>query len=61
MYYITKSQWAKIVYKDRSIYNPNIRTVFEGCLIKGGGTTLLFEHEHFEIVDDNDERANITA
>lgn len=61
MYYITKSKWNKIIYKDRSIYDRNIRTVFEGCLVAGGGTNLLFEHEHFEIVDDNDKRANITA
>lgn len=61
MYYITKSKWDKIIYKDRSIHDYNIRTAFEGCLVKGGGTALLFEHEHFEIVDDNDERANITT
>lgn len=52
MIYIKKSEWAKIVYKGRSITNPSIRTVFAGCVIKGGGTTLLFEHKHFEIIDD---------
>lgn len=57
MYYIKKSDWEKIPsdYKGTSILNKNIRVVFEGSIPgnKGkGGTTLLFEHEHFEIIKD---------
>ncbi len=54
MYYIKKSEWKAIPsdYKGRSIFNKSVRTVFAGCIVKGGGTTLLFEHKHFEIIDD---------
>ena len=54
MYYITKTQWRNIGsdYKGRSADDPTVRTVFEGCIVKGGGTTLLYEHKHFEIIDD---------
>ena len=53
MIYITKSEWAAIPsdYKGRSIYDKNVRVVFAGCVMKGGGTNLLFEHKHFEIVE----------
>lgn len=61
MYYITKSEWKNLRknhpdYCGKSIMNPNIRTIMEG-IIPGnngkGGTTLLFENAHFQIVDDD--------
>lgn len=56
MYYIKKSDWNKIPndYKGQSIRDNNIKTVFEGAIPENhgkGGTTLLFEHKHFEIVN----------
>lgn len=61
MYYIKRSEWKEMElehpdYCGTSIHDSNIHVIFEG-LIPGnngkGGTTLLFEHKHFEIVDDN--------
>ena len=60
MYYIKKSDWKRLEhehsdYCGRSICDANIRVIFEG-IIPGnngrGGTTLLYEHKHFEIVED---------
>ena len=56
MYYIKKSDWNKIPndYKGQSIRVKNVKTVFEGAIPENhgkGGTTLLFEHKHFEIVN----------
>ena len=60
MYYITKTDWEKIPsdYKGRSICHPELRMVFEGVIPGNngkGGTTLLFEHKHFEIIPDTPE------
>ena len=54
MYYIKKEDWEKIPndYKSVSIQDPKIKCCFS-CFVtpdKSGGTTLLFEHIHFEIV-----------
>ena len=56
MYYIKKSEWEKIPndHKGESINNKGVKVVFEGSIPGNngkGGTTLLFEHRHFEIVD----------
>ena len=60
MYYIKKSEWNDLEknhpdYCGKSIRNPQTHTIFEG-MIPGndgnGGTTLLFENKHFQIVDD---------
>lgn len=41
---ISREQWKKEQYTDRSIYNKDIRTwMIPGCV-------LIFEHRHFEIV-----------
>ncbi len=58
MIYIYQSEWREIPsdYKSKSIYDPNVRTVFAGCIISGGGTTLLFEHKHFEIIKDEEKK-----
>ena len=60
MYKIKKSDWDKMEknhsdYCGRSIHDRNIRVIMEGAIPgnKGhGGTTLLFEHKHFEIVPE---------
>ena len=56
MYTLTKKEWDKIPddYKGYALTKPQLRVVFEGSLPQNkgkGGTTLLFEHEHFEIKD----------
>ena len=56
MYHIKKSDWNRIPndYKGQSIRDKNVKTVFEGAIPEKdgkGGTTLLFEHKHFEIVN----------
>lgn len=61
MYYIKKSEWKRLEkehsdYCGKSIRNPKIHTIFEGIIPENngkGGTTLLFENQHFQIVDDN--------
>lgn len=54
MIYISKKEWKAIPldYKGISIQKPMVKVVFEGCVPghQNGGTNLLFEHEHFEIV-----------
>ena len=61
MYKIKQSDWDKVEsehrdYCGRSIHDTNIRVIFEG-IIPGnrgkGGTALLFEHKHFEIILDS--------
>ena len=57
MYYIKQSDWVRIPndYKGKSIEDKTTKVVFEGAIpeSKGkGGTTLLFEHKHFEIIPD---------
>lgn len=60
MYYIKKSEWNRMAqehpdYCGTSIHDPNVHVVFEGAIPGNngkGGTALLFEHKHFEIVDD---------
>lgn len=60
MYYITRDEWNKIPkdYKGVSIYDKNIKTCFE-CFMpnapKGSGATLIFEHQHFEIIENKKE------
>ena len=54
MYYIKKENWSKIPkdYKGVSIEDNKTKCCF-ACFVtpdKSGGTTLLFEHKHFEIV-----------
>ena len=54
MYYIKKEDWNKIPkdYKGVSIEDNKTKCCF-ACFVtpdKSGGTTLLFEHKHFEIV-----------
>lgn len=59
MYYISKQDWARLEaehsdYVGRSINDRNIRVIMEGAIPGNngkGGTTLLFEHKHFEVVD----------
>lgn len=56
-YIIRQSDWDKIPkdYKGRSLEDDSVRTVFEGSIPGNngkGGTTLLFEHKHFEVVPD---------
>lgn len=61
MYYIKKSEWKKLEtehsdYCGKSVIDRNIHVIFEGIIPDNngeGGTTLLYEHKHFEIVDDN--------
>lgn len=62
MYYIKKSEWNELEkkhgdYCGKSIRNPEIHVIFEG-IIPGnngkGGTTLLFENKHFQIVADDE-------
>ena len=55
MYKITKKEWESIPddYKGTSIFDKSIKVVFEGSIPGNhgkGGTTLLFEHQHFIIV-----------
>ena len=59
MYYISEKEWRELErrhsdYAGRSVQDPDTRVIMEG-LIPGnngkGGTTLLFEHKHFEVVD----------
>ncbi len=57
MYYIKQSDWKRIPndYKGKSIEDKTIKVVFEGAIPENkgkGGTTLLFEHQHFEIISD---------
>jgi len=57
MYLIPQSQWNSIPedYKGRSVTDKSVRTVFEGAIPGNhgkGGTTLLFEKEHFNIIPD---------
>ena len=54
MYYIKKEDWNKIPkdYKGVSIEDNKAKCCF-ACFVtpdKSGGTTLLFEHKHFEII-----------
>ncbi len=60
MYYIKKSEWKELEkehsdYCGKSINNPEIHVIFEAPIPGNngkGGTTLLFEGKHFQIVDD---------
>lgn len=60
MYYIKQSEWKEMLkhkdYVGKSMNNPDVYCCFEG-MIPGnngkGGTTLIFEHKHFEIVPDS--------
>lgn len=57
MYYIKQSDWERIPndYKGKSIEDKTTKVVFEGAIPENkgkGGTTLLFEHQHFEIISD---------
>ena len=54
MIYITKEQWEKIPedYKGKSIFDKKAKVCFAAFLENGGGTALLYEHKHFEIVKD---------
>lgn len=52
---VKRSDWERMErkhkdYCTRSIHDPDIRVCFAGMLEKGGGTRLLFEHRHFELV-----------
>lgn len=54
MYYIKKENWNKIPkdYKGVSIEDNKTKCCFS-CFVtpdKSVGTTLLFEHKHFEII-----------
>ena len=54
MYYIKKQDWDNIPkdYKSVSIEDKKTKCCF-ACFVapdKSGGTALLFEHKHFEIV-----------
>ena len=61
MYYITKNEWSRLEkehpdYCGHSLHDPNIHVIFEGCVPGNngkGGTRLLFEHQHFKIVDNS--------
>lgn len=44
---IPLSKWRKLQYTDRSIRNPDVRTM---CIPSDYGMTLLFENQHFYIV-----------
>ena len=63
MYYITKTEWQRMEREHpdccgKSLKDPNIHTAFEGVMPGNdgkGGTTLLFEGQHFMIVDDKPE------
>ena len=53
-YLITPDEWERIGYdfKGTSLRKPGVKCVFEGSIPGNhgkGGTTLLFEHDHFEI------------
>ena len=53
-YLITPEEWESIGddFKGKSIRKPGTKVVFEGSIPGNhgkGGTTLLFEHDHFEI------------
>ena len=60
MYFIKKSDFERVAregYAGRSIREPKIHVIMEGAIPDNrgkGGTTLLFEHKHFEIVPDKD-------
>jgi len=61
MYYIKQSEWKEMLkhkdYVGKSISNPDVYCCFEGFIpgnMGKGGTTLLFEHTHFEIVPDSE-------
>lgn len=61
MYYIKRSEWKEMElehpdYCGTSVHDSNVHVIFEGSIPGNngkGGTTLLFEHKHFEIVDDD--------
>ena len=48
MLVITKSKWRKLQYTGRSLRNPAVRTL---CIPSDFGLCLLFENQHFCIVD----------
>lgn len=47
---VTKKQWAAISKDYKLCEKDEPRKVFEGCISKGGGTTLITEGIHFVIV-----------
>jgi len=61
MYYIKNSEWKEMLqhkdYVGKSVNNPDVYCCFEG-IIPGnngkGGTRLLFEHKHFEVIPDSE-------
>lgn len=44
---IPLSKWRRLQYTDRSVHNPEIRTM---CIPSDHGMELLFENQHFYIV-----------
>jgi hypothetical protein len=46
---ITKKQWDKLSYIGTSIRNPDIKTLMLPSI---HGSCLIFEHKHFEIVEE---------
>lgn len=48
MLVIPKSKWRKLQWTDRSLRDPAIRTM---CIPSDYGMTLLFENQHFYIVE----------
>lgn len=59
MYAIKRSDWERLEkehsdYAGRSVRDPDVHVIFEGAIPGNngkGGTTLLFEHKHFEITE----------
>jgi hypothetical protein len=47
---ISKKEWAKIPDDYKTVNSEGKKMVFEGCLQPGGGTALITEGIHFEIV-----------
>lgn len=50
---ITQEKWDRIPKDYKSLSGE--RKVFAGCLVKGGGTSLITEGKHFEIIKEDDE------
>jgi len=46
---MTLAEYTKIHRDFRGVYDGK-RSVFMGCIIKGGGSTLAIEGIHFEII-----------
>jgi hypothetical protein len=47
---VTKKQWDKIPSDYKAVNDGGKKMVFAGCIEPGGGTVLLTEGIHFEII-----------